>query len=743
MLRLLTKRWVQAVLLLVLLAAALDLQVSNPAPVRRLRDIAFDYYNRAIPRQPADDVVIVDLDEESLRRIGQWPWPRSVVADLPVILRQLGAKAVAYDVVFAEHDRTSPSVIARSLPQTPEMAAVVTALDALPDNDAVMAQKIAAAGNTITAFAGASQPTEGQPVLKAPCMRKKKEGDAADPLRFVTTSRFYAASLPVLTAAAAGDGSIAVEPEADGIVRTVPLLMGAKGVDGAAGAIYPALSLEALRLSLGEEGGCYAIDSDAGGINGVKIGQYYVPTDAAGKIRVYYAGHRSGLYIPAWQVLAQQVPADAVRGKIVLVGTSALGLQDLRSSALNAVVPGVEMHAEIIEQILHHQFLQRTTAMVQSEVVITAFVCLGIIFLAPFVGTGTLAFLAALMVGGGITGGFYIYQTSGNVWDPFYPSVVIAIIFILSAILTNLRTDMEKRMIRQAFSHYISPVLMEELAGNPEKLKLGGEVRELSVMFTDIRNFTTISESMDPADLIKMMNDFLTPMTSCVLDNRGTVDKYMGDAMMAFWNAPLEDENHARNACKAALDMVASLAPVNAGLKAEAEKAGRVFHELKAGIGINSGNTSVGNMGSKQRFAYSALGDTVNLASRMEGQTKGYGVSVMISSVTHRAAPEYGVIELDLLAVKGRSEPERVYALLATPEDARKAAFTDFATLHTEMLKAYRARLWDEALALGAQCQQLRPDLAGLYRLYAQRMAIYREKPPAADWQGLWVATDK
>jgi adenylate cyclase len=250
---------------------------------------------------------------------------------------------------------------------------------------------------------------------------------------------------------------------------------------------------------------------------------------------------------------------------------------------------------------------------------------------------------------------------------------------------------------------------------------------------------------MDPGELIKTMNDFLTPMTSCVMDNRGTIDKYMGDAMMAFWNAPLDDVDHARHACRTALLMREALAPVNAALRLRAEEVKRPFHELKAGIGIHSGKCAVGNMGSKQRFAYSALGDTVNLASRLEGQTKNYGISIMISSAVRQQAPELAAIEVDLLAVKGRSEPERVYALMGDAALAESPAFRAFSAEHEKMLAVYRDKKWDEAAALIEKCQNLWPELEALYGVYRQRLADIKAGTfsPAANWRGVWVAKDK
>lgn len=740
-LRLLTRRSVQIVLLLALLGFTVFLRLQDPPVIGRLRHITFDYYNKVMPRKAFDDVMIVDIDEESIRSAGQWPWPRPLVAKLPAILREMGAKAVAFDIVFSEPDRTSPPRVAQGLPATPDMRPVADALKSLPDNDAVFARGIAAAGNVVTAFVVANQPTGMQPLAKAKILNT---GLDPDPLRFVAAYPHFTVTLPEITQAAAGNGSFSMTPESDGVVRRVPLFIGQKGEEGRAGAIYPALATEAIRVALGKE--IYQVKSfgkPSGGrigIQDVTVGGYRIPTDKQGNIMVYYAGARPHLYVPAWRVLSRQVPPDTFKDKIVLIGTSAIGLLDLRSSPLNAVLPGVEIHAEIIEQVLHGQFLQRPESFEGAEIVVTAAVSLLVIFIAPFVGAGWLAALVALIIGGGSAFALYAYQQYGWLIAPAYPALTITVIFITSSILSNLRTEMEKRAVRTAFSHYISPALMEELAANPDKLKLGGEVRDLSVMFTDIRNFTAIAEQMDPAELIRMMNDFLTPMTSCVLESRGTVDKYMGDAMMAFWNAPLDDPDHARHACRAALDMLAALGPVNAALKVSLKDR---YRELKAGIGINTGRCSVGNMGSKQRFAYSALGDTVNLASRLEGQTKGYGVSILISDSTRRAAPDFAAIEVDLLTVKGRTEPERVHALLGGPEMAQTPEFKTFAETHARLLAAYRARGWDEALKLGKDCAALRPDLGGLYALYAERIAAYKAAPPPDGWSGVWVAKDK
>lgn len=760
MMQMLAKRWMQVTILLLLLITAASVRFLSPPLIMQMQDHVFDAYNRAMPRDREgryNDVVIIDIDEESLKRIGQWPWPRSLIGDMPLIARSMGARSVAFDMVFSEPDRLSPSRVADNLPATAELAPVAEALRKLPDNDEVLAQKIAQAGNVVAGFVGSQTPTDGVPLRKAQLCGAANppftDGHPAPPVRRM---RYFVASLPKVAEAAAGNGIFTAEPAEDGVIREVPLLM-ARAVPSGDGKyavvdILPTLSLEALRVAnsdanamLAQNGICpgYGVDIDPSGvIDGVRLGRAFVPTDGQGAIRVYYHGHRPEMYVPAWKVLDKTIDPAVFKDKIVLIGTSSIGLLDLRSSPLNKVVPGVEMHAEIIEQFLHKQFLIRDAAARSYELLFAVIVCLLIIWLTPFISGGLMALLVFLTLLGCAAASVVAYQ-HGYLVDAVYPSVLIAVIFVMSSILTNLRTEMEKRMIRQAFDRYLSPALIEELVKDPSRLKLGGDVRELSVMFTDIRNFTTISETMDPAELIRMMNDFLTPMTSAVLDNKGFVDKYMGDAMMTFWNAPVDDPNHARNACKAALEMVEALKPVNAELRSRAEKAGRPFYELKAGIGINSGRASVGNMGSKQRFAYSALGDTVNLASRLEGQTKAYGITAMISHATRQQVPEFAVIELDLLTVKGRTEPERVYALLGDEKLAQTPEFRDFVALHDRMLAAYRTQKWEEALKLMAECAGLRLDLAALYHLYAERIGYYKEHPPGPGWAGVWVAKEK
>jgi adenylate cyclase len=311
------------------------------------------------------------------------------------------------------------------------------------------------------------------------------------------------------------------------------------------------------------------------------------------------------------------------------------------------------------------------------------------------------------------------------------------------------REEAERRQVRDAFSRYMSPALVERLAEDPSRLKLGGEMRDMTLLFCDVRGFTTISEqfSSDPEGLTKLINRFLTPMTNVILERKGTIDKYMGDCIMAFWNAPLDDDLHSANACRSALAMIDCMKQVNVELKAEADEKGMRYFPLNVGIGLNSGNVCVGNMGSDQRFDYSVLGDSVNLASRLEGQSKTYGVTIVIGESTRNEAPDYAAIELDLIKVKGKTLPVRIFTLLGDSEVSASAAFQTLAARHQQMLDCYRGQDWASAQQALDDCrvlaQEMGATLDGLYDLYQERLDTYRETPPGADWDGVFTATSK
>ncbi len=752
MIKFLTNKWVHFLVLFALLIGGVYFSGSNHELRKRLQYATFDTYNKIKPREASDRVVIIDLDEESIKKLGQWPWPRSVMAQLVTNLKDLGAKVIAFDIVFAEADRTSPARIAQTLPQGDEYAPVKTALDALPDNDAIFAKAIEDAGNVVTGFTRA-RPEE---TLRRPYQAGKPVFIMKDNTPFFENTFAapgVAENLPEFSSVAAGNGSFMATPDVDGIIRQVSLLVRypPEKLGGIEPELYPMLGLEALRVDINKKARLMIkpnADKDALDTNYlIKIANSNVPVESDGKLWVYYRHIDQSEYISA-QRLFDPEQTDELRrrldGKIVFVGTSAEGLRDIRSTPLDIFVPGVEVHVNVVEQILQGKYLKRPAVVAGVEAAIIGIAGFLIIVFAPFANAILLAFLTSLLMGSMFWGSWEAFSREGVLLDPVYPSICLSLLFLVSSLFSYVRSEAERRQVRTAFGLYISPAFMNELTKNPDKLKLGGEVRDLTVMFTDIRNFTAISEHLSPEELIHLMNDFLTPMSDLVMQNRGTIDKYMGDAMMAFWNAPLDDEEHARHACLTALKMSDALVPVNAAVKAKAEAEGRVPVLLNAGIGINTGPCSVGNMGSRQRFAYSALGDAVNLASRLESQTKVYGTNILVGEETHILAPNLAMLELDVIRVKGKEKPVRIYALQGDETLAQDADYRKWQEAHRAMLTGYRTQKWDDAFQSMLTARSLsQGKMEKYYDLYAQRITDLMKTVPLKEWDGVFVAKEK
>lgn len=750
MMRLLTNRWVHMVVLVGLLGGAILVRMNDYAWARSLSYLAFDAYNKWNPRVPTDAVTMIDIDEASLARpeLGQWPWSRDILARLVAQLHDMGARAIVFDMVFAEADRTSPGTMLDRLPADQRTAEITAAFSTMPDNDDLFARAIADAGNVVMGFiwTTSADSTRQAPHLSKPILLSK----AARPVDgTVPTMRAVANNLPALSKAAAGNGSFGVTPEVDGIIRRVPLLFRYEQPQGGA-TLYPSLAVEALRVAQSAKTivKLRTLAQDEGGIFDsplrMSIGKYEVPLDWDGHFIGYFSPSRPKQYIPAWRILANEVNVERVAGKIVFIGTSAAGLRDIRSTPLDLYIPGVELHMNVVEQIMTGEFLTRPEIVEGVELLALIALGCGIIVLAPFIGAVYMALFTATLIGGTAFLSWYSFVAYGLLIDPVYPSICLLTIFVVATLLSYVRTEYERSRVRQAFGLYISPDFMEELTKDPDKLKLGGETRELTVMFTDIRGFTTISESMSPEALTQLMNSFLTPMSDLVMETRGTIDKYMGDAMMAFWNAPLDDADHARHACTAALRMFSALAPVNERLQAEALATGQKPVVLNAGIGINTGPASVGNMGSRQRFAYSALGDTVNLASRLEGQTKSYGVNILISDATRRFIPDFATVELDLIRVKGKTEPVRIFTIAGDEILADTTSFREWTARHDAMMAAYRAGHFVDSAKILAECVTLSTEeMRGFYAMFAARLAELSAAPVAAGWDGVYTATSK
>ena len=713
------------------------LRVWDPLPLQMLRFKAFDVYQRVEPRVPAPlPITIVDLDDESLAAYGQWPWPRSLLADLVNNLMAMGAGVIGFDIVFAEPDRLSPDKVAEALRGIDEAAR--QALAKLPSNDALFAQTIARARVVL----GQSMTNRPQATTSAEKARKTQVAElGGDPRPKIFAYLGITRNLPELEAAAAGLGIFSIKPEIDGIVRRVPMIV-RYGDD-----VYPTLVLDMLRVAAGQN--AIAVKSDRAGINSILIqtpgGGITIPTDAAGRTWISYAPHDRGRYVSAKDVLAGTVPAGRLRGHFVLVGTSAVGLQDLRATPVDDAMPGVEIHAQLLETILSDAYLLRPSYAITVELVVLIAMSVLMTVMISRVGAAWSLFAGVALVGALLAGSWYLYVEHGVLLGVAYIAVGSFILYSVLTYLNYVREQSERRQVRAAFSQYMSPALVDRLAEHPEDLMLGGEMREMTMLFCDIRGFTGISElyKSDPQGLTRLINRFLTPMTDLILAHRGTIDKYMGDCIMAFWNAPLDDEDHARNACESALAMIEGIKTLNRDLRDEAERDGRRFIPINIGIGINTGECCVGNMGSSQRFDYSVLGDDVNLASRLEGQSKTYGVVIVIGENTLKQAGDIAAIELDLIRVKGKNEAVRIFGLLGENAANTGAEFEDLNGCHSAMISAYRRQRWFQARQMIGECRKLNGGLDALYDLYEARIDEYQENPPDRDWDGVYIATSK
>jgi adenylate cyclase len=726
------------------LALVVLLQLADPAPLERVRLQVFDFFQTAAPRGNGGEerVAIVDIDEQSIARLGQWPWPRTELAVLTRRLGEAGAAAVVYDIVFSEPDRTSPAEIAASYERMGRAEALDERFVRLPGHDALFAESF----GTV-------------PVVTAYFLERARRGRDVEPKAGFTLHgslpeehvQSYAGALlplPELDAAAAGSGFVSLERDADGIVRRVPLVAIHRGT------LVPALSLEAVRVAqragspnlLASDGSNETLSAPGSAV-AVRLGGTEIPVTDKGEMWVHFPEEGSRKMLPAWQIIGgAMTDAELARetgGRIVFVGGSATGLQDLVATTLSSSVAGVTVHAAAAEQMLAGRFLVRPDWALGIELPLVLFLGLAMALLLPRLGA-TMGALAALSGIGAVASGSWLAFTRANyLLDPTYPVLALAVVYAVQTVAVFYREERQRRYIHSAFDRYLSPEMVRQIASDPGKLELGGEERDMTVLMCDIRGFSRISERFSPRQVIDFLIEFLTPMSDILLARRATLDKYIGDAILAFWNAPLDDPDHHANAARAALEMVARTRELNRTMPG---REGVVWPgEVRIGIGLNSGVCCVGNMGSRQHLSYSLIGDTVNMASRLEGLTKPYAVPVVAGSALAERLNGFALLELDRVRVVGRDAPETIFALLGDEQAAEQAGFTRLAKMHSAMLQAYRASDWDRAEAVleagGSEYEA--HALSGLRDLFRQRIASLRDRPPGEGWDGVFQATEK
>lgn len=735
------KRWfkrrfgIARLVCLAILVGLAALRVADPFAVEELRVRTFDGFQVIEPRvKTARPVAIIDIDEKSLAKLGQWPWPRTRVADLIDKLTALGAVVIAFDIVFAEPDRLNPGIAADTIPNLDDETRAK--LRALPSNDQILADALKRS-RVVLGQSGFPY-VLGEFDKSLPVTGLAMRGEEPQP--FLIDFQGLLRNVPVLEQAAAGRGLFTIKNERDGIVRRVPMIMLAQG------AVMPSLSFEMLRVASGA--GTILTKADKAGMQSVAVSGFEVPTDRNGQVWVHFARRDPSIYVSALDVLEGRVPPEKIAQKLVLIGTSAVGLLDVKTTPVDPVMPGVEIHAQVLESVLTRTVLSQPNWAIAAEFFFALILGLLVIAFAPNFGPVTLVAVGTLFATVLIGTSWYFYTQHRLLIDFTYPLASTTSIYLTLIFSSFVREQQQRRQIRSAFGQYLSPALIEQLAQSPEKLQLGGEEREMTIMFSDVRGFTTISESYkhDPQGLTALMNRFLTPLTNAILDRKGTIDKYMGDAIMAFWNAPLDDKEHEINACEAALDMLERIDALNQEREIEAQDGGHAYIPINVGVGLNTGVCVVGNMGSTLRFDYSVLGDSVNLASRLEGQSKEYGFPIIIGSRTAMAVKDrFAILELDFIMVKGKKEPEVIYAIAGREDTAQSETFQRLRNLTIEMLACYRSRDWDGALAAierGRKTDDVQA-LEYLYRLYEVRISSYQENPPPENWNGAFALLTK
>lgn len=706
------------------LLAVTVLRAFDPAPVAQMRERSFDIYQHLQPRPYADfPVRVIDIDEASLQHFGQWPWPRTLVAKFIQRLSDLGAAVIGLDMVFAEPDRTSPARVAGQLAiaDAAEAERIKNLMSQLPDHDQILAQTMVRAP-VVLGFAAVQGDNGKRPPLKAGFAMA-----GAEPTRLAPHFGGAAISLDILEKAASGIGAMNVSGnDKSGIVRRVPLLFS----DGSK--VFPSLSAEALRVAQQQQsivvkgtGASGEMDTGLPALVDMRIGQFVVPVTPSGEIWVHFDHDRPERYVSMKDLLDPTKDAEVrpkIEGQIVLVGTSAAGLLDIKPTPLGEMVPGTSIHAQAIEQMISQSFLTRPDWGKGVEIISTLALGALLTWLLLALGAHYAALAGVLVIAGGFVGSWFAFSYGGMLLDPVYPSIGATATYLAVVGLLYVTTDSEKKFVRRAFGQYVAPELLHKLEQAPQSMQLGGEAKQISIMFMDVRDFTPISEGLSAIELVDFMNALLSSLTDAIQSELGTIDKYIGDSIMAFWNAPLDIPDHHRLSCRAALKMRVALAELNG--KDEFGFAARGLEPVKIGIGLHTGEACVGNMGSQRRFNYTAMGDVVNTSARIESSSKAVGMDIVVSDSMAQAVPGFAFLEAGAMPLKGKSQPIKLFALVGDEEKAASPEFVELLRRHTELLTAIAEQRAADANNALAHCRVLGGALlTNFYNRFEEQVA--------------------
>ena len=705
------------------LGAAAAVRWIDPQPLARIRLVAFDTLQQLQPRKadPAYPVRIVDIDERSMAAIGAWPWRREVLARLVEQLFAFDARVVAFDFVLPHAEPDALSVLPEAVRSTPEMQALLRALEELPSGDQQLAQAIS--GKAVVLGVIGRRGDLDRPIVS-------RAGFALlgnDPARHAPFLPAVTGNTQRLQEAASGLGALNWFPEHDQVVRKVPMVV------RLGGALAPSLVTEAIRLSDGAKTIAVRSSTASGetplvgetGITSVRIGRHLVPTDQSGQMWLSFTAHDPGRFRSAVDLLEGRVPREDIAGRIVLIGASAPGLFDMRATPLDTIVAGVEIHAQAIEQIIAGSMLHRPDLSTGLEIVFTTLAGLLLAILVRRSGPVSGAIMGAATLIAVVAAAWWARAHLGSLLDPAYPAMTLTGMYIFCTGFFYFHTTRERNQVRTAFGHYMAPSIVEELARRPDKLKLGGENRTVTLYRSDLAGFSKLSEELAPQELVQLMNEYLTAMTDIVMDHDGFIDKYIGDAIDGVFGAPADDPEHALHAVKAALMARAKLQEMNAaGL---AVLRGRTLHQR---IGLHTGGGIVGNIGSKRRFNYTVMGDSANLASRLEGANKFYGTTILASEATvDLVGPAVVWREIDTVRVMGRTGPVRIYepmGLAGGTTGARAWLMEGYA----EGLRCWRSRDYVGASRSFERLAETDPSA----RFFLKRCRHLIQEPPGAGW---------
>jgi len=709
----------------------------DPPLLHELRLKSFDFFLQHTPAPLSDPrVIIVDIDSESLEKLGQWPWPRKRIAELLKKITSVGPAVVGLDMVFAEPDSSSPHLLGALDDIKNAPAAVREYLQGLPNYDRSLAQVLKESpapvvlGYIFTDSVKDEAKGEAKDEAKGEAQQQRKiprKGNSLfyghDPLPFLFSFNGVDTSLEMFERTAQGIGFLNIIPDQDSIIRNIPLVINYKNE------VYPSLVLSMLQVASGTEG--IALETDQNGVRAVRTGGDRMPTNMHGELIINFSGPARTLpYVSAHEILSGQLDADLFQNAYVLIGTSAPGLFDLRAVPTDRVFPGVELHGHALNTILSKNFLHRPEWAKGFEQLYICCISLLLILVLSRMEATKGALLVLLLSLGMVAFSCWCMRCHYFLIDMVYPLATTWILFTVLTFYNFITGEKKIRRLRSVFSHYLSPDVVKELLKKQDDLVLDGEERELSILFSDIRRFTSMAEKMSPDDLCAFLNEYLTPMTEAVMERRGTVDKFIGDAIMAFWNAPLDTPNHVFNTCECALTMLNELEVLNNSWRQ------RGLPEVRIGVGIHCGVARVGNMGSQQRFDYTIMGDAVNLASRLEGLTRLYGTDILVSDAVYTILKESDFFfrRIDTVRAVGKTTPVILYQLMGLSKDQTAENVQEISTYYSA-LDLYNTGAFFQAGQVFQALKRQYPT-ERLYQVYSERCARMAKNPPE-QWDGI------